>query len=266
MNKDGYDFDTCVYLADSSVLKDCNTLKKYYYAVPAQFRRDIDALRSGIRIRRALAGIFLFKKGLKDLDIQMDDIKIEFGDDKQMVANRDNLNFHVSYSEDIVICALGVSRIGCNIQRIKPVPVNMFKKRMSDKCFNIVQRNGDRQDDHSVFFRWLALDKSLRSVFAEYDSDVRKRSDFDYMFDDEGTVRLFLKDSGNAFYFREYEYADYRIACCGINPGFEKECRIVDLAKTDDKDMDYYGVEKQCVNDPDMLRKIMQNKIDFRMF
>ena len=265
-------FDTCVYITDSSALKDYDLYNKYYYAVPTQYRRALDNLRRSLRKRRALAAIFLFKKGLTDLGVRSDDLKIEFDNNKQYVTNMDDLNFQVSYSGDVVICAFASSPVGCDVEQVKVADQRTMEDRLGAFRFDMIKREGNQDARQHLFFKMLALDESLRRIIKM--NDLEMSSDIGHYDAGNGVHIIKDNDTGNAFYCKEYEKeyekkygnADYQIACCTTSQSFENECRIIDLNETENFTFRYHGVEQLFHGDEKIIEKVLENSIDFGVF
>lgn len=82
--------------------------------------------------KRSIAGEMLAKKAIGEaLGISAEDIVISQGKNNKPYAINCHIEFNISHSENIVVCAINDTPIGIDIEKIKPISPNIAKKFFS---------------------------------------------------------------------------------------------------------------------------------------
>ncbi|SNX54846.1 4'-phosphopantetheinyl transferase superfamily protein [Thermoanaerobacterium sp. RBIITD] len=177
-----------------------------------RFRKYDDAERS--LIADILLRVVICKKiGLKNDELSF--YKNEYG--KPLLKNMENIYFSISHSYDWVVVAVNEFSIGIDIEKIKPINLNIAKRFFTDDEYNFIM-DVDVQKRLEYFFKLWTLKESY--VKLEGKGLYTSLKSFSIIINDYNINIKTDNELKNCF-FREYNIdAGYKLAVCSLNNDF----------------------------------------------
>lgn len=201
-------------------------IKIYKYKINKDSRREVDALfgiLTSEEKKRALkfrfekdfllysVGKILAKKIIAE-NFNILPVEVEFFIDKYQrpfVKNSQvkDFDFNISHSGEYVVLAVSDKRIGIDIERIKPIDLELSKDVFHDREIAYLQQG--RQKKQERFFEIWTLKEAFVKMIGEGLSYSLK--DF-YFVIGEGIKINFLKSDKQEVFFESWSIDDYKIA------------------------------------------------------
>ena len=153
--------DTTVYFADVSSFERDALFSEYYAKMPQYRREKIDFLkRRDDKIRSLGAGVLL-SRALKSVGV---DENAEISVDKNgkpFLKDAKNVNFNLSHSGKLVMCAISEFEVGCDVELVKDGRIDV-----AERFFTVAEREfitaGDgEKNKNERFFRLWTLKESF---------------------------------------------------------------------------------------------------------
>jgi len=143
-----------IYVADASPLKCGDVFSKYYNEMPIDRRSKIDKLKNESDKRLSLCAGILVKKAFEDIEREYllnEIIALENG--RPGLPKTAGIDFNVSHSGDMAVCALSDSSVGCDIQLMKPTDAGIAKRFFSEEEKQYVFAGDDPLEITDRFYR-----------------------------------------------------------------------------------------------------------------
>lgn len=110
----------------------------------------------------SLLGRVLLVKGMEKMNYKFDKSSINYTIFNKPYTNNDNLNFNISHSGEIVLCALtNIGDIGIDVEKINPVIISKFKSQMTDNEWDLV--SGSEDVECSFFNYWTRKEAVMKA-------------------------------------------------------------------------------------------------------
>lgn len=164
----------------------------------------------------SLGGALLLRHALREAGAG--EPELAYGEHgKPYLADLPGVHFNVSHSGTYAVCAVSSAPVGCDIERIRPVP-----ERVAERCFapgeigalNALPEGEERTE---LFFRFWTLKESFLKCLGRGLTEPLSSVSFDLS---GGAPRVTQSLSGERFFFREYaDLPGYRCALCRAGEG-----------------------------------------------
>lgn len=202
-----------VYVADTDDLKDESRFLRLYLSMPEYRRRKIDAMRFDKDKRLSLGVGLLLSRALRDWGIDCPEPEIGYSiHQKPFLTQFPNLHFNLSHSEERVMCAISDCEIGCDVELVTPIDLNIAKKFFFASEFESIANHPDGTSRYDIFFRFWTLKESFMKVTGL--GFYLNLSDFCVEFQNDNIVVCQSVDDAD-YTFREYSLEnDYKYAIC----------------------------------------------------
>ena len=207
-----------IRFADAAELSDPARFLAAYAAVPPARREKTDRLRVGDARRLslcagALLGAMLRQRGVADAEMCF--AEGEHG--KPYLPRRPDVQFSLSHSGTLAMCAVADSPVGCDVQRVSPRSLRLAERFFSAEEQRIIFSLSSEDARQAMFYRIWTLKESFIKctglglsmpldafdLFPEGDAVVLRRAE------DAGRYAFTLPDPGADGYFA---------ACCVRQP------------------------------------------------
>jgi 4'-phosphopantetheinyl transferase len=100
---------------------------------PENYQNKIKNFRRWQDAQLSLLGLYLLRYSLKQFEKKLDISELNFNSNSKPYLNGENLEFNISHSGDIVVCAISDQfEIGIDIEILKDIDVGDFKGQMTD--------------------------------------------------------------------------------------------------------------------------------------
>lgn len=213
---------TALYAADISALKNSEKFTELY-AKLSQNRRDKMRLlaHEDDRLRSMAAELLLFH-ALEANGIAPDGVSIcETEDGKPYLEGVRDFHFNLSHSGNLAVCAVSSLPVGCDVQEITDVKLDIARRFAYEEYENIMALTGDEARD-MLFRFWTAKESYIKAVGTGFKTPLNSFSvDLE-----SGKVH-----GGEPYRVREFDVGDnYKCAVCTSAPDlYEAELIRVEL-------------------------------------
>lgn len=188
-----------IYIADASPLKSGDVFMKYYNEMPKDRRIKVDKLRNDSAKRLSLCAGILLNKALSDLNrIELSNHIISMENSRPGFDKDYGIDFNLSHSGNMAMCVISESKVGCDIQLMKPTDGKIATRFFTDPERDYVFAVDDPSEINDRFYRIWARKEAYTKVTGEGISKDFKS--FDVL---------------DADSFWEYSYGDYRMCVAG---------------------------------------------------
>lgn len=152
-----------IYLADVSELKD-PVLFRYVYSRVTTWRKEkTDRMMFFKDKRLSLGAGALLESALAEHGVTDPTFTTEHNK-KPRLAHEDNIRFNISHSGTKVICALSDHDIGCDVEQITDIDMEIAKRFFFAEEYQALMRCADKAERNDLFFRYWTLKESFMKV------------------------------------------------------------------------------------------------------
>ena len=110
------------------------TYNKWYNLLHPLKKERIDRFRFFDDKKRSVAGDMIVKTALAEFcGVSAENIVIETDENGKPYPVNINLHFNISHAEDYVVCVVSDNKIGVDIEKIKPVNLNIAKRFFNEE-------------------------------------------------------------------------------------------------------------------------------------
>ena len=203
-----------VYAADVSGLADAERFQQLYRQVSAARRAKVDRIRlekdkclslgAGALLEAALAA-----EGVSDFTMTCGH------NGKPRLAHTQNIHFSLSHSGTKVMCAVSDSDIGCDVERVAEIDMQIARRFFCAGEYESLMQCGDDEKRKILFFRYWTLKESfLKATGRGFQLPLNQ---FCVSFHD-GDITVSQSVDQRNYYFQEFDLNDgYRYALCSAD-------------------------------------------------
>lgn len=203
-----------IYTADVRELDDPELFSRIYSRVSSDRKAKTDrmvfkkdkklSLGAG-----ALLEYVLSAHGVTDLTFTTEHNK------KPRLANEDGIKFNISHSGTKVICAVSDNDIGCDVEKITDIDMEIAKRFFFAEEYKALMKCADRAERNDLFFRYWTLKESfMKATGLGFRLSL---DDFCILLDGDDISVRHTVDS-RKYFFREFFLNDgYRYAVCSAD-------------------------------------------------
>ncbi len=143
---------------------------------------------------------------IEQTQIKNNDIKFGYGaKGKPFLLNDKNLQFNVSHSKDIVICAVAQNEIGVDIEYTKRASKNYLE--IAKRFFSQSEYNSVKNDGKDAFFKiWTLKEAYVKAIGTGITIPLK-----DFSVPLKGNLS---KINNKNWFFENFNYGDYCISLC----------------------------------------------------
>lgn len=134
---------------------------KYLNLIPEEIKNRILRLKRWEDRQASLYGKLLLKKGLEELRLDSGLVDLNYTQYGRPYIER-NPDFNISHSTGYVVCAISTNgKIGIDIEEIKAIPIDDFKKQFSKEEWNIITTSHDTY--FWFYYYWTAKEAVIKA-------------------------------------------------------------------------------------------------------
>ena len=214
------------YYADSGTLRDHRVYALAHSLVSQSRKEKTDRFVFDKDRRLSLGVELLLMTALDSLGEDPEKFEIEYtGNGKPMLKGSD-IFFNLSHSEERVMCSICDSDVGCDVEMIRPINLDIARKHFFGTEYDAIAEEDGDDGRYEMFYRFWTLKESFMKVTGlgfELPLDS-----FRITLGDPITVEQSV--DGRDYRFIEYiPFDGYRCAVCSVGRDFEPEMRYIDL-------------------------------------
>lgn len=207
-----------IRFADASALADPARFLAAYAAVPAARREKVDRIRLGEAKRLSLCAGTLLDEALRAYgvaDAEMDFAEGEHG--KPFLPLRPDVQFSLSHSGTLAMCAVADKPVGCDVQRVSPRSLRLAERFFSPAEQRVIFSLPSDMEQQAMFYRiWTLKESFIKCIGLGLSMPL---DSFD-LFPDGGAIILRQTHDTERYSFTEPEPGidGYFAACCVRRP------------------------------------------------
>lgn len=211
-----------IYICDVSYLNDLKEYKAVYSRIP-DFRREKADKFKFMKDRICSVGAWgLLQYALAQMGIDCD-MGVSYNEQgKPYFTDRPDINFSLSHSGNIVMCAISENPVGCDVQQIGRN--DKYIKRIADRFFGRCENEylnslAENEKDDAFYRIWTIKESYVKALGDGLSKDF---SSFDVRLSKEGCM---IED--DVFYCHEIDYdSDYKLAYCSLSKEADKVVKV----------------------------------------
>lgn len=175
----------------------------------------------------SLMASMLFVKAMEEIDINIDikNIKIAYTkNQKPYIEDQKykDIKFNISHSQDKAILVTSQEEVGCDIEKIHDIDLNLAKRFYTNEEYKLILSNNDIEKQKKIFYKMWTLKESYlkltgKGIIAGLDSVDFSEVDYNYIFLENKTKnnKIFsFVQNGEVYYFHNFDIEDYMISIC----------------------------------------------------
>lgn len=136
----------------------------------------------------------------------------------------DSLNYNLSHSGDMVVCAVSKEAVGCDIEQIKKAPLRVAE-RFFCKSEAEFLNNLESEAQNQYFYRFWTIKESFMKMHKK--GLAMGLDSFEVCIDRD--IQIKIKGEIQSCMVKEYELSGYKLSLCSEEYEFEKELIRVGL-------------------------------------
>ena len=210
---------TKVYTADVTPLEEESLFRSLYAGIPLQRQEKIDSLRFQKDRQLSLGAWLLLEAALRDWGYE-DALPIDRNPHgKPFLKNCPGLHFNLSHSGSRVLCALSDGEVGCDIQQMGEMNLQLARRFFSpEEVAALTARKEESRREY--FYRLWALKESF--VKAVGLGLALPLQEFSVLLSEKEIRLEQSRFPDRQFFFREWDAGEgYACACCAETPEME---------------------------------------------
>ncbi len=217
---------TKVYAAHVKCMDDRQLFDYFYKTLPDYRKKKADKIHYEKEKHLSVGAWVLLSHALKREGLT-NIPEIRFSEKgKPFFPEAPDIHFNISHSGQWVMCAVSDSPVGCDIEKIASIDLNIADKYFSKQEYEFISLQPESLKTDAFFRFWTLKESFLKNIGKGL---TVKLHDFDITIDDEITVTQSL-EINKKFYFKEFSIDDYKLACCSSSKDIS-DINIIDLSK-----------------------------------
>ena len=157
---------TRLFLSDVTPLEEQEVYARAYAGCSAARRSTADTFRFGKDSRLSIGAALLLDRGLAAYGLKECDMIYGYGaDGKPFFINAQDIHFSISHSGSKVAVAFSDSEVGCDIEIIGDIDLNVAQMFFSRSEYELLLSLGDELERRHAFFRcWTLKESYLKAI------------------------------------------------------------------------------------------------------
>lgn len=207
---------TTIYAANVTVLQEEGWYKAAYQKVTAERRKKTDRLRFRKDRRLSLGAELLLLQGLKQLGLDPGEMSYAYrANGKPCLSSWQEVHFNLSHSEEMVLCVLSSQEVGCDIEKMADVSLDLAKRFFCPSEYERIAQQKTEALRREMFFRLWTLKESYIKMTGLGLGLPMNAFCIDI---DTGGISVSQESDQKICYFQEFDgYQDYKCSICGLD-------------------------------------------------
>ena len=208
-----------LYICNTSVLDNKEVYDKAYNSLSQQRKEKVDKFKFLKDKKLSILSEVLLKEAFNSLNINSSFNYKYNKQGKPYLEDIGNIKFNISHSGEYVICLVSNDEVGCDIEEIKDINLNIANKFFYNTEYTNIFNSSNKID---TFYRYWTLKESfIKSVGLGLSLDLNS---FEIVLNDSISVRQSLNN--NNYYFKEIDVKGYKCSLCLLN---NNEIKIINI-------------------------------------
>lgn len=209
-----------VYFTDVSKLPDPLESPEIMEGLSEERKHKILKLRQLLSRKQSLGAGKLLQKILESKGLSMDDIYYD-DNGKPLIKG---LCFNLSHSEEAVVCAVGDSTVGIDIEKIRNVKDHIADRYFTDGENAHLAQFVERRQKEEFFRLW-----TMKESYMKYTGEGMKLAldSFEFQFLDD--IRVFRDGKQCECHIKEYDVVDHKLTVCAKENEFADKITYIEI-------------------------------------
>ena len=157
--------NTLVYIANTEPLKESGLYWTAFDSLSPERKEKVQRYRFLKDRVLSIGAEVLLRKALTDCGITLPEIRYGFETDgKPFIKGLVGVEFNISHSEDLVMVAVSENRIGCDIEKVTDIDLDIAKKFFFREEYENIAAIPASEERNELFFRYWTLKESFMKV------------------------------------------------------------------------------------------------------
>ena len=153
---------TAVYIANAEPLKENGLYGTAFDSISAERKEKAQRYRFLKDRVLSIGAEVLLRKALTDCGITLPEIRYGFETDgKPFIKGLEGFDFNISHSEDLVMVAVSENRVGCDIEKVTGIDLDIAKKFFFREEYEAIAALPASEERNGLFFRYWTLKESF---------------------------------------------------------------------------------------------------------
>ena len=197
-----------------------NLFKVFYSNLSAERKEKADKLKMQRDKDASVSAEILLKYGLKKLGIEYNELDYGYKQNKKPYLKGLSLpiEFNISHSGDYVICAISSNEVGCDIEKMNNINLNIGKRFFHKYEYkHILEQNTIERQKDLLYRYWTLKESFVKAVGCGIYNSLNK-----FCIIIGSKVGIEQDYTANIFYFTEPHIdAKYKCAVCSLDKNIE---------------------------------------------
>ena len=199
-----------LYICNTNVLDNKEVYEKAYNSLSKQRKEKVDKFKFLKDKKLSILSEVLLKKAFNSLNINSSFNYKYNKQGKPYLEDIDSIKFNISHSGDYAICLLSKDEVGCDIEEIKNINLNIANKFFYNTEYTSIFNSSNKID---TFYRYWTLKESfIKSLGLGLSLDLNS---FEILLNDPISVKQSINN--NKYYFKEIDIQGYKCSLCLLN-------------------------------------------------
>lgn len=208
------DICTKIYAANVTELKNQSLYSAAYHKVTDERRKKTDRLSLTKDRQLSLGAELLLLYGLEQQGIKLREMTYKYGENgKPYLTGNQEVYFNLSHSEEVVICAISPQEIGCDVEKLHEINLNVARRFFCKGEYDMINAEKSEEKRREMFFRLWTLKESFIKLTGMGMS--MPMNSFEIKFNADG-ISVKQELNNKTYYFQEINFLeDYKCSVCG---------------------------------------------------
>ena len=216
--------DNFVLGIDVDFLQDRDKYDHWYLRMPEYRKAKIDRYKPDKSKRQSLGAGILLEKGFEMLGVSGTEI-FEDEDQKPHVKGATDLEFNLSHSGKLAVCAFSDSQVGIDVQEPECFNRNLMNFVYKDEEIKYIKyRSKNQSEIDRMCTRMWTMKESVMKYYGKGLSMDPRRIFIDQ---EHGNAVFYEGEALENIFFTEYEHEGYFITVCSGYENFSDEISFV---------------------------------------
>ena len=218
-----------VFFANTDPLKENGLYNVAFGAVSAERKDKVLRYRFLKDRVLSLGAEILLREALKEQGVEITEINYGYKTNgKPFLKGIEGFDFNISHSEDFVMVAVSENEIGCDIEKITEIDLEIAKKFFFREEYENIAALPASEERNELFFRYWTLKESFMKVTG---LGMRLPLDsFQILIGNDGKTGVRQSVDTKNYNFTEIDaFPGYKCAVCTAGNATETDVKIVDF-------------------------------------
>lgn len=215
--------NTTIYAINVLGLKDETVFNSLYNTVSNERKQKIDRLKFLQDKKLSLAVEVLLNYALKENGVK--DFEILYTKEGKPYLKDNSVKFSLSHSKDFAVCVLSDREVGCDIEKIESVNLNIAKRYFTEREYNSIMQGKMVKEQTDLFFGlWTDKESFIKATGLGLNLSLK---DFEIL--QNGTPKVIHNLKGEYYLQRFSDIKGYSLSVCTVNSLPNANLKIVEL-------------------------------------